>query len=163
MMEDKFVRFSKLYILIFLSILAFALTIAIIIGLFYGLSSLVSSRPADLIFELLVLTLPPALLTSVYYIFFKRTKSHPSAVVKVISKILFVKGIFWCLATFVFAVIAYFKKGYHDITDYPSFTLAFLAGNIALLFLIALMQAFTSKKEEDWMEKRKRIEKEAIN
>ena len=52
----------------------------------------------------------------------------------------------------------YFKLGIHDITNYASFDLLFLAGNIGLLFFIAILQAFTTKKEMNWMEKRKQKE-----
>jgi hypothetical protein len=34
----------------------------------------------------------------------------------------------------------------------------FLAGNIGLLFLLAILQAFTTNKEEDWMDKRRKNE-----
>ena len=82
----------------------------------------------------------------------RRTKFHPSAVVRVISRILFVIG--FCLAIFflVLDIITYFHKPV-DVGEYRSFNLWFLAGNIGGIFLIGIMQAFTTEKEKDWMER----------
>jgi type III secretory pathway component EscS len=158
-MEDRFVKYSKLYFLVFLLFLSIPVIIAVIFGLLYGFAKLVSSRPGDMVFELLVISIPPAIFSAAYYIFSKRTKTHPSAVVRIISQILFVLGIGCSMTVLVFTIIAFFKARHHNITDYTSYTLAFMAGNIALLFLIAIMQAFTSRKEKDWMEKRKEMGK----
>ena len=154
-MDDRFTKYSKLYFLVFLLFLSIPVAIAIIFSLFYGFAKLVSSRPGDMVFELLVISIPPAIFSAAYYIFSKRTKTHPSAVVRVISQILFVLGIGCSMTVLVFTIIAFFKVRHHSITEYTSYTLAFMAGNIALLFLIAIMQAFTTSKEKDWMEKRK--------
>ena len=152
-MEDKFVRYSKLYILVFLMFLAIPVTIALIIGFFYGFSKLISSAPVDVIFEMLIVSIPAAIFTSAYVIFFKRTKQHPSPVVRIVSRILFVTGFCWCCVFLVMDMISFFNKQSYDVTDYRSFSTIFLAGNIAGLFLIAIMQAFTTQKEKDWLEK----------
>jgi hypothetical protein len=153
-MDDRFTKYSKLYFLVFLLLLAVPVSFALLITTFYGFSTLISSRPVDIIFELVVIGIPSAVFATAYYIFFKRTKQHPSVVVKIISQILFIVGFCGSLFFLVLSIISYFKKGYNNITDYPTFNIAFLAGNIATLFLIAILQAFTTKKEEDWMEKR---------
>jgi hypothetical protein len=154
-MDDRFTKYSKLYFLIFLLFLAVPVSFALLIATFYGFSTLISSRPVDTFFELVVIGIPSAVFATVYYIFFKRTKQHPSGTVKIISQILFVTGFLGSLLFLVLSIISYFKKGYNNITDYPTFHIAFLAGNIGGMFLIAIMQAFTTKKEEDWMAKRK--------
>ncbi len=153
-MDDRFTKYSKLYFLVFLLFLAVPVGFALLIATFYGFSTLISSRPVDIIFELIVIGIPSAIFTTACYIFFKRTKQHPSAGVKIISQILFVIGFLNSLLFLVLGIISYFKKGYNNITDYPTFNIAFLAGNIGGLFLIAILQAFTTKKEEDWMVKR---------
>lgn len=157
-MEDRFIKYSKLYFLIFLLFLSVPVIIGLLVGLFYGFSKLVSSRPMDIVFELLVISVPPAIFSAAYFIFSKRTKSHPSAIVRVISQTLFAIGIVSSIVVLALSLITYFNKGYNSVTDYKSYSLAFTAGNIALLFLIAIMQAFTTQKEEDWMEKRKHRE-----
>ena len=157
-MEDRFTKYSKLYFLIFLLFLSIPVIIGILIAFFYGFSKLVSSRPFDIVFELLIISMPPAIFSSAYYIFSKRTKSHPSAIVRSISQSLFVVGICCCIVILALSIITYFTKGYNGATNYQSFGLEFLAGNVAALFIIAIMQAFTTNKEEDWMEKRRRTD-----
>jgi len=155
-MEDRFTKYSKLYILVFLLLLCIPVVIGLLLALFYGFSKLVSSRPTDIIFELLIISLPPAIFTAAYYIFSKRTKNHPSPVVRIISQVLFIAGICCSIVILVLSIIAYFNSGHQDVSAYKSCSLAFLAGNTGALFLIAIIQAFTTKKEEDWIEKRKR-------
>ena len=154
-MEDRFTKYSKLYFLIFLMFLSIPVIFGLVVGTMYGFSKLVSSKPIDIMYELLVIAIPPAIFATVYYIFIKRTKKHPSAIVKAISQILFIIGFCCCVLVLVMDILDYFNKGIHDVTDYRSFNLLFLAGNIGALFLIAILQAFTTKKEVDWIEKRK--------
>jgi membrane associated rhomboid family serine protease len=156
-MDDRFTKYSKLYFLVFLVLLAVPVAFALLIATFYGFSTIISSRPVDIIFELVVIGIPSAVFATAHYIFFKRTKQHPSVPVKIISQILFLIGICCSLFFLALSIIAYFKKGYNNITDYLTFHIAFLAGNIGGLFLIAIIQAFTTKKEEDWMEKRNKM------
>jgi hypothetical protein len=156
-MDDRFTKFSKLYFLVFLLFLSVPVAFSLVMSVFYGFSKLISSHLVDIIFELVVITIPAAVFSSAYYIFSKRTKTHPSAAVRVTSQIVFWVGIGCSVAVLVISIIDYFKSGYHNITDYISFSLAFLAGNVAALFLIAILQALTTKKEEDWMEKRNRL------
>ncbi len=156
-MDDRFTKYSKLYFLIFLLFLTVPVIFALVIGIFYGFSTLISSKPVDIIFELLIIAIPPAVFATVYYIFIKRTMNHPSAIIKIISQVLFVIGFCCSLTIFVMDMIYYFKQGRHDITDYTSFSLVFLVSNFAALFIIAIMQAFTTQKEEDWLEKRKKM------
>ncbi|HMI77822.1 MAG TPA: hypothetical protein VK484_03470 [Ferruginibacter sp.] len=152
-MDDKFLKYSKLYLLIFLMFLAIPVILALLVVTFYGFSKLVSSSPVDIIFELLMISLMPAVFASAYVIFFKRTKQHPSTAISIISKILFVIGIVCCLTVLVTDIISFFNKHNLDISGYRCFSLAFLAGNMGGLFFIAIIQAFTTKKEVDWMER----------
>jgi hypothetical protein len=157
-MEDRFAKYSKLYFLIFLLFLSIPVIFGSVMALLYGVSKLVSSKPVDILFELVVISIPPAVFATAYYIFIKRTKKHPSAVVKAISQVCFIIGFCYCVVVLVLCIMDYFKLGIHDITNYASFDLFFLAGNIGLLFFIAIVQAFTTKKEMNWMEKRKQKE-----
>jgi hypothetical protein len=155
-MDDRFTKYSKLYLLIFLLFLSVPVIFALIVGTLYGLSTLISSKPVDIFYELVVITIPPAIFATAYYIFIKRTKHHPAAAVKVLSKVILITGFCICLIISGWSIIDYFKIGMHNITDYKSFSLPFLAGNVTALFVVALLQAFTTKKEEDWMKKREK-------
>ncbi|MEO7306203.1 MAG: hypothetical protein ABIR78_02705 [Ferruginibacter sp.] len=152
-MEDRFIKYSKLYTLIFLMFLSVPVLLGLIIGVFYGISKVVSSSYVDIIFGLGVITLAPALFSAVYVIFFKRTKQHPVAAIRVISQILFVAGILINVVILVSDMISFFTKFNIEITGYRCFSLAYLAGNVGGLFLIAIIQAFTTNKEVDWMER----------
>jgi hypothetical protein len=155
-MEDRFVKYSKLYFLIFLLFLSVPVLLGLAIGIGYGFSKLISSRPVDLLYQLLVIALPSSVFATVYYIFFKRTKVHPSATVRIISKIVFLLGFCICLTVLIIDFINFFKNPVFGTEGYRNFSLPFLAGNVAALFIIAILQAFTTNKEVDWMEKRKK-------
>lgn len=159
-MEDRFTKYSKLYFLIAGAFLFIQLVIALIIGFFYGFLKIFASRPLDVFYELLVMGLPPALFAGVYYIFIRRTKKHPSKPVKIISQLLMILGFCSCIAVLVADIIYYvsLKFGSNDISHFKSYTLAFMAGNIALMFIVALMQAFSTPKEQDWVTRRRRRE-----
>jgi hypothetical protein len=152
-MEDRFVKYSKLYALIFLLFLCIPVLLGLVIAAFYGISKLVSSAVADITFGLGVVSLGPALFMSVYFIFFKRTRNHPAQAIKIVSQILFVAGFVISLVVLIYDMVSFFTRFKTDITGYLGLSLTFMAGNIAMLFLIAIIQAFTTKKEVDWMER----------
>jgi len=154
-MEDRFIKYSKLYALIFLLFLSVPVILGLVIAVFYGISKLVSSSIADIVFGLSLVTLGPALFSAVYVIFFKRTKTHPVAAVRVVSKALFVIGIVISAVVLVNDMRTFFTKFITDISGYWSYSLVYMAGNIAVLFLVAIVQAFTSSKEVDWMDRKR--------
>ena len=154
-MDDRFTKFSKLYVLIFLMFLSVPVALAIIVAAFYGVSRLVSSSVVDVVFGLGIITLPPALFSAICVIFFKRTTKHPVAWVRIISKTLFVAGIIISSIVLVTDMFAYFTRFNIDIAGYHCFSLAYMSGNVGGLFLIAIIQAFTTNKEVDWMKKNK--------
>jgi hypothetical protein len=154
-MDDKFLKYSKLYFFIFLLFVSVQIAIGIIIALLYGFSSLISSRITDLLFELGVIAIPPAIFASAHLIFFKRTGKNFSLVLRTVSKTLFVIGLLSCIACVGFDIYYYFYKKVGSLLNYTSFSLLFLAGNCGVLFFIAVAQALSTPKEIDWMEKRR--------
>ena len=152
-MEDRFIKYSKLYALIFLLFLCVPVLLGLIIAAFYGISKIVSSTVADISFGLGVVSLAPAVFMSVYFIFFRRTKKHPAKSIKIISQIIFVTGFLISVVVLVFDMISFFTQFNTDITGYHGLSLTYLAGNVAILFLIAIVQAFTTNKEVDWMDR----------
>ncbi len=152
-MEDKFLKYSKLYIIIFLLFLSVPVIIGLLVVSFYGLSKLAAMGPLDTILQLLMIALMPAIFSAAYVTFFKRTKQHPSAVVRAISMIVFVICTLLNIFFLVKDIISFFKGHDPNISVYYSLSLTSLAGNMGILFLIAIIQAFTTKKEVDWMER----------
>lgn len=155
-MDDRFTKYSKLYLLIFLMSLCVPVVIGLFVALMYGFFSLVPVKPASMVYELLIISLAPSVFAAVYYIFFKRTKKHPAAVVRGISYIMFGIGFCSCIVVLALDYKSFFNNAIFGAGGYYSFAILFLAGNIASLFLIALLQALTTNKEEDWVEKRKK-------
>lgn len=154
-MEDRFTKYSKLYIIIFLLFLSVPVLLGLVIAAFYGISKLVSSTVADISFGLGVVSLPPALFMSVYYIFFKRTKYHPVAAVRIVSRIIFITGFIISLFVLVYDMRSFFTRYSTDIAGYLGYSLIYLAGNVTMLFLVAIIQALTTGKEVDWMDRRR--------
>jgi len=157
-MEDRFTKYSKLYILIFLLFLSVPVLLGLVVAAFYGVSKLVSSTIADISFGLCIVSIAPALFMSVYYIFFKRTRNHPVETVKLISRILFVAGFATSLFVLLYDMRAFFTKYSTDIANYLGYSLAYLAGNVAMLFIIAIVQALTTSKEVDWMDRKRNVD-----
>lgn len=162
-MEDKFVRYSKLYVLLFLLFLSVPVIIGLIIGAFYGISRLFSSAPIDLVYELFILSIPAAVFSAVYVIFFRRTAWHPVWPVRFISKTIFLIGMASCALFLVWDMITFFKHHGPDISGFYCYNTYFLSGNIAAMFLVAIMQAFTTEKELDWVEKRRGRDVSSLN
>lgn len=151
-MEDKFIRYSKLYFLVFLLFLSVPVIIGLIIASLWGFSKVISSAPMDVVFELLIMSIPCAIFASAEYIFFRRTRFHPSNVVRVISRVLLAIGFCLAIIFLIMDIITYFHKPV-DVNDYRSFNMWYLVGNIGGLFLVAIVQAFTTQKEKDWMDR----------
>ncbi len=154
-MEDRFLKYSKLYVLIFLLFLLVPVLIGLFIFLFWGFSKLISSTIVDIIFGLGIITIPPALFATIHLIFFSRTKKHPVAWVRYISYVFFAAGVLSSIFVLVTDLLAFFNHYYTDIAAYNCYSLIYMTGNIAGLFIIALMQAFTTQKEVDWMDRQR--------
>lgn len=150
-MEDKFIKYTKLYIFILLLLLSVPVLFGLLIAVFYGFSTLISSKPVDIVFELLVIAIGPAIIAAAYGIFFIRTRKQSASIVKIISISFFLAGFISCIVVMVMDIFSLFNHNNHVISDYYSYSLPFLAGNIGTLFLIAVLQALSASKEKDWM------------
>ena len=70
-----------------------------------------------------------------------------------ISYVFFTAGILSCIFVLITDLVSFFGHYYTDIAAYNCYSLTYLTGNIAGLFIIALLQAFTTQKEVDWMDR----------
>lgn len=135
-MDDRFIKYTKLSIIIFLLFLAVPVTFSLVFGVFYGFSGLISSRPVDVIFEIFIISLPAIIFCTAFTIFFARTKYHPSKIVRVISYTVFIICIASCIFFLVTDLLYYFHVHRKDIENYQCFEIWFLAGNIGTIFKI---------------------------
>jgi hypothetical protein len=154
-------KLLRLFGTIFFSILA---VIAVLVLVFLGMRlvfGLLNYIPwLSYVYTLLLLSVPAALLVSVFILFFKRTKFHPVRAVRVISYTIFCLFILSWVYVFIADMIRFIKKGSAVIGDYLSYDTVFLALNVAFIFIVGVIQALTMPPEKDWMEKRKRDEME---
>ncbi len=159
-MDNKATKFSKLYSYLFVSVFIFLGGLAAILGGLYGIVKTIASRPVDVFLELTILAIPTIIFLFAYIVFALRTKkNHPKAAIRAISYVLFTLAIAYCIYGFSISVITYLKKGASmGINEYHTYTIYYLAGNITLLFIIGIIQALSMDKEEDWMERKKRLE-----
>ncbi|MEQ1554153.1 MAG: hypothetical protein ABL929_08245 [Ferruginibacter sp.] len=157
---DRYAKFIQLFGSIFLAFVGFFVVLALIIlGLRYMFGVLDYLPWFSVMFTLFIICVPALLFITVYFIYFKLTKSHPSRVVQYFSYAMFSIALaawayFW-IADFVI----FFKKHYNSIGQYNCFNLAFLAANVGLIFFIGIVQALTTNKEKDWMERNEDIVK----
>ncbi len=107
----------------------------------------------ELLFYLSILSSPFVLFEFVHIVFFKRTRHHPSSVIRVISRVLFLAGMAYCALYYVLDLISFFNREYTAVNQFRTFDLRFLCINIFGLFAIAILQAATTAKEKDWMER----------
>ena len=107
----------------------------------------------ELLFYIAILSAPFVLFEFVHIVFFRRTRHHPSAFIRIFSRVLFVAGMIFCAVVYVKDMISFFQRENEAINQFLSFDLRFLCINIFGLFLIAIIQASTTAKEKDWMER----------
>ena len=141
--------------------LAFVIFIASIAIIMYALKyffGMLDMMPwFSVLFALFIICVPALIFITVYYVFYFHTKGHPSKGVRIFSNIIFAFillawGYYWVLDFIIF-----FQKQYREIQHYNTYNLAFLSANVGIIFFIGIVQALTSKKEVDWMERGKEI------
>jgi len=155
-MEDRFSKYFQLSFNLFFTFLGFILSLLILmLGLKYMFRILDYIPWFVYVYMLFIIIVPASLFISIFVIYFKRTASHPSAGVRVISKSIFVLALILWAAAFIMDMVTFFKNGSREISNYYSYNIFLLAGSVATIFLIGVVQALSTTKEKDWIEKRK--------
>ncbi len=153
-MEDQLSKFIRLFGNIFFSFIGFILLSAIsLLGLRLLMGVLDYMSWFSYVYMCFMLILPPGLFITVYWIFFKRTKRHPSGFVRFFSNLIFLTGLLMWVVLMVLDFLTFFNSGYQDIDKYNSYQLLILASNVTAIFFTGVVQALTVPKEKDWMEK----------
>lgn len=152
--EDKLSRFIKLFGLILLSgLLVLIFLVLIMLGLRLFFDQVGNMPWMTWSYRVLILSLPAAIMISAYVIFLKRTGAHPSAPVKWISYLLISAACLWMLYAFTTDLISFVRKPVNVISSFLSYNKYILAGHVALLFFTGVLQALTTEKEKDWMDR----------
>jgi hypothetical protein len=150
-------KYVRLFWMILLAIVCFLIAIVL---LFLGarlVFGLVNALPwISFIYTLLILTVPAAIFITAFIIYFVRTRSHPSRPVRILSYFLF--AVFLCawLVFYTMDIITFFRTSQTQIEPYRSWDIIFLTANVACLFIVGILQALNSAKEEDWLERNNR-------
>ncbi|MBS1743944.1 MAG: hypothetical protein JST81_13000 [Bacteroidetes bacterium] len=151
--QGKYFRLFATLFFSFIGFIVFFILLLLGIKLFFGLLSYIPWF--TYVYMLFLLMVPPAIFVTAYIVFFKRTTTHPSKPVRLFSYLLFSAVLLtWC-AFLAIDMVSFFRHFYHEIGNYYVYNFYFLAGNMALLFFIGVIQALTTEKEKDWMEKAK--------
>lgn len=155
-MEDNFSKLLRLFGTLFLSFIGFFAGLAVImlgIRFFFGLLSYITW--INYVYMIFILAIPAALFITAYIIYFKRTIYHRSAGIRWLSYILFSAALIAWVIFFIWDLITFSRHGYPTIGVYKSYNMIFLFMNVACFFIIGVIQAFTTEKEKDWMERKK--------
>jgi hypothetical protein len=155
-MEPKPARFLQLLALIGFVFIGTLLTVLLILLSFRFLMAALDQIPwLTYIYMGVMLCIPPVLFCTVFYIFFKRTGSHPSKPVRLFSKSVFILAIAYWLFLLGTDLVFFLKNGYGELGKYETYNLIPLFSTVALIFFMGVLQALTTEKEKDWMDKYK--------
>ena len=158
-MEDRYSKYFQLSFNLFFTLLGFILSLLLLmLGLKFIFGLLDKIPWFVFMYMMFIIMIPAALFITIFIIYFKRTTRHPSAVVRGISYSIFTVALLFWGAAFIWDMIEFFKKGSREISNYYSYNIFLLAASVAAIFLVGILQAFTTEKEKDWMEKRKEEE-----
>jgi hypothetical protein len=153
-MDDQFGKYLRLFGSLFFLVIGFVFAlILLLIGvrLLFGLMSYIPWF--TYVYIIFILLIPAALFITAYLIYFKRTAKHPNKIVKWISYFLFSAALVAWVIFLIMDIGIFYKHVYTSIGMYYSYDMIFLIANVACFFLVGVMQAFTTTKEADWMER----------
>jgi hypothetical protein len=161
-MEDRFAKYLQLSFNLILTFLGFIVSLLLLLLGFKYIFKLLDYIPWFVyLYVLFIILVPTALFITIFIIYFKRTKTHPSVSARAISYTVFAIALIAWGGTFFIDLFHFFKTGSREISTYYSYDIILLVASVSFIFLIGVMQALTTTKEKDWMEKRR--ERELVN
>lgn len=107
----------------------------------------------EYLYMVIIIAVPATLFITIFWIFFGRTKRFNPKSLRYIFLTIFVALIITWAVLFVMDIVSFFKFEKTDIKDYISFNMYFLSINVAVIFLIGIIQALTAPKKEEWFDK----------
>ncbi len=155
-MEDKYSKYINLSLKLFLTFFVFVVSLLLLLFGLKLIFGLLDSIPWFVVLYLfIIIIVPAALFISIFLIYFRRTRSHPSLAVRWISYIVFSIALCGWGVSLVLDMIHFVSKQSREIGGYYGYNIFLLAGSVALIFLVGVMQALAGEKEKDWMERRR--------
>lgn len=153
-MQSTLNKYSSILLGVFLTLLGVLLFVALLMLVLRFIMGILDQVPYfSLVFMLFTILVPFSVFTFAYGMFWKKTKSHPNKSTRLFSYIIFALVItawFYFLGTDVYR---FFKYNYDSIGNYISFDMWVLAGSVAGLYLVGMIQALSAPKEKNWLDK----------
>jgi hypothetical protein len=153
-MEDSFGKYLRLFGTLFFVFLGFLVSLALLmlgIKFFFGMLNYIPWF--TYLYMSFIIMFPAAIFVTAYIIFFRRTKNHPSRPIRMISRAIFVMALLAWAYFFISDLVIFFRHFYTTIERYNTYNLLFLSINIGCIFFVGVMQALTTEKEKDWMDR----------
>lgn len=155
-MADKFTKYLQLSNRLIISFVVFVAALLLLLLGFRLLFGMLDSMSWFVyLFTLFIVIVPAAIFITIFWVGFSRIKYHPSKPVQVISYLLSGLALLGWVALLVIDIYTFFKTSSQQIGKYQSYSVLYLAGSVALIFALGILQALTTGKEKDWMEKRR--------
>ncbi len=149
--DEKYIR---LFGTLFFTFIGFIISLVLVLLLLRLTFGLLDHVPwFSLVFMVFIICVPAALFIPVYIIYFKRTKSHASKIVRWISYIFFMAMLAAWVLFLVQDLFLFYQHLYNAVGEYMSYNMFFLAANVFCIFFIGIIQALSSPKEEGWYER----------
>jgi hypothetical protein len=155
-MEDRFSKYFQLTFNLFFTFIGFiAALLLLMVGLKYIFRLLDYIPWFVYVYVIFIINVPAAFFTGVFTIYFKRTRLHPHAAARATSYTVFSIALICWIAAFFSDMVTFIKTGSREISNYYGYNIFLLVASVALIFMVGVMQALSTEKEKDWMEKRK--------
>ncbi|RYD80226.1 MAG: hypothetical protein EOP53_08395, partial [Sphingobacteriales bacterium] len=149
-MEDKFAKYLQLSNRLILTLVSFvAVLLLLLLGLKYSFRLLDSMPWFVYLFTLFIIIVPTFIFITIFLVYFSRTKKHPTVSVRYVSWALFTAALLLWGYILVTDVFTFFKTSSQQIGNYNSYSVLFLAGSVALIFIVGIIQAISTPKEKD--------------
>lgn len=150
----KYIRLSGILFLAVTGVLTALVLVFLGLRLLFGF---VNELPwITYIYTLIILSVPAILFVTVFSIFFMRTRSHASRHIRIISYVLFICFLCAWIFFYINDIVTFYRTAQTQVGDYKSWNVIFLTASVACIFIVGIIQALSSPKEEDWVQRNKR-------
>jgi hypothetical protein len=149
-------KYAKLVFNIFMLVFGFILACVVLFVIMRLLFGLMTMMPwLDYVFAVMLVIIPTALFVTAYGIFIKRTLRFPVKSVKVITIIPMALIIAAWMVIFILDLVQFFQSHRLDIDAYYSYHKSVLIPSVAIIFILGLIQAWSSPSEPDWLDRQR--------
>ena len=147
----KYIKLFGIIMISFFSFLVALVLLFLFMKLVFGILPYLSWLVY--VYMVIIIVVPATLFITIFLIFFARTKKFNPKYLRYIFLSLFILLIATWAIVFVTDIYNFIKFEKTDIKDYLSFNMYLLFGNVAIIFLIGIIQALSAPKRQEWSDK----------